>query len=125
MRRTLHLLPVTLLRLEIDPCEQPSKRLQIGPAAYTLLLPATSSLLRNSCHLIEESDQVLPNQVINNQHHGKDNCYVCVVHSHDAKVEEAVVCRLQETQGTPEEKSERGEDERKNRAVNPQRQVGA
>src|SRR5579864_862761 len=84
-----------------------------------------SSLLRDSCHLIEESDQVLPNQVINNQHHRKDNRYVRVVHVYDAKVEEAVVCRLQETQGTPEKKSERGEDERKDCAVNPQRQVCA
>src|SRR5579864_5541027 len=125
VRRTLHLLPVTLPRLDIDAREQPSKRLQNGPATYALLLPAISSLLRDSCHLIEESDQVLPNQVINDQHHGKNNCHVRVVHVHDAKVEKAAVCRLQESQRAPEEKSERGDDEGKKRAMNPQRQVCA
>src|SRR5215469_2298723 len=74
------------------------------------------SLLRESCDPIEESDQVLPNEVIDDQHRRKNHCQVRVVDLHQTEVDEAAASDLQEAEATTKQKSRRRKNERKNRA---------
>src|SRR5262249_53441833 len=79
--------------------------------------------LGDSCYVIEESDQVLPNQVINDQHRRKHQGRVQIMNLHHTEVDEAVAGCPQEPEATSEEESQGREDERKNRSMDSERQV--
>src|SRR5215467_16122468 len=74
----------------------------------------TSCLLCDPCNSIAESDQVFPDQVINDQHGRKHDGEKRVVDLHHAEIREAVVCGMQKAQAATEQESGRGDDEGQN-----------
>jgi hypothetical protein len=62
--------------------------------------------------LIEESDQVFPNQVIEDYSGGKRQRRVRVVNLHHTEIDETVPGGLEKTQGAREKESRRREEER-------------
>ena len=68
-------------------------------------------LLCYPCNSIAESDQVLPNQVINDECGQKHDREKCVVDLCDSEIGEAVVCVMQKAQAAAEQESGRRDNE--------------
>ena len=84
-----------------------------------------SWLLCDPGNSIAESDQIFPDQVVDDQRGGKHNREKCVVDLHHSEIGEAVVCGMQKAQAAAKEESRRGNDEGQNSTVNPERQACA
>src|SRR5215831_11322815 len=80
----------------------------------------TTPLACDSYDPIEESNQILPDQVINDQGDGKHQRHVPVVNLHDIEIEPTVARDLENRQGAAEKESQWRENEWKNRAMNPE-----
>src|SRR5215471_9035305 len=82
----------------------------------------TCLLLCYTCNSIAESDQVFPDQVIDDQRGGKHDSEKGVVDLH-SEIGEAVVRRMEKAQAATEQESRRSDDEGQNGTVNPERQA--
>src|SRR5215469_6823596 len=85
----------------------------------------TSWLLCDPCNSIAESDQVFPDQVIDDQRGRKHDREKFVVDLHHSEIGEAVVCGMQESQAATEQESSGDDDEGQNCTMNAERQACA
>src|SRR6516162_6672886 len=83
----------------------------------------TSWLLCDPGNSIAESDQIFPDQVIDDQRGGKYDREKCVMDLHHSEIDKAVRCGMQKAQAAAEQKTRGGDDEGQNRTMNPERKT--